>query len=345
MTKRNSGQKESTFGQLTEVATSAALSLLAILNLQLYGPIIKDVTISQLNKRPIQTAQVTVPFIHPEQYTLEKLEEFSVDVSRELVNLLDVNYSSLPVDLQKKLYGNNKKALTKAKKQRFGDRKELEILEAKLAGLEPVIQRAEESSENLDVYQIGSLIGQESGADALAISISNARGYTQPLPTTWTKDLGREPWQIHTPENIIGGAEYLDWLISVFKGDVLLAKAAYNCGIGTMLNLIGREKTTDWQKLKRFTPKETQQYVARTEALDEILFNYDSYGLPKLTPIDPPQFIAHEVEKGESLSVIGGLYGVDWKKIAHYNLITLQEDKNPVLDIGQTVFVPYDGEA
>jgi hypothetical protein len=79
---------------------------------------------------------------------------------------------------------------------------------------------------------------------------------------------------------------FLSDLKNHFKGDWLLALAAYNCGQGAVDNAISRNlkegMSTDFWSLR--LPKETQEYVPRLLALSNIFANPENYGI-KFAPI------------------------------------------------------------
>lgn len=83
-------------------------------------------------------------------------------------------------------------------------------------------------STNVSPALILAVIGVESSGDQNAISSAGAKGLMQLIPATaerfGVKDI-TDPAQ-----NIAGGVAYLDWLLREFKGDPLLALAAYNAG-------------------------------------------------------------------------------------------------------------------
>lgn len=95
----------------------------------------------------------------------------------------------------------------------------------------PAIQAAASDSgvsENL----IRAVIIQESGGDARAVSAKGAKGLMQLMDAT-AEELGvRNPF--NPVENIRAGAKYLAGLLREFKGDLELALASYNAGMGTV---------------------------------------------------------------------------------------------------------------
>ncbi|HRO08946.1 MAG TPA: transglycosylase SLT domain-containing protein [Saprospiraceae bacterium] len=75
----------------------------------------------------------------------------------------------------------------------------------------------------------------------------------------------------------------------VLYNDWTLAIAAYNCGSGTLNKAIKRANgETDFWKLKKYLPKETQNYIPRFIAAS-YLMNY--YYLHDLQPLDPSEEI------------------------------------------------------
>ena len=76
----------------------------------------------------------------------------------------------------------------------------------------------------------------ESGFDANAVSPAGAQGVMQLMPST-AKSLGVEdPFDARS--NIMGGAKYIAQKLQQYNGDVDLALAAYNAGIGHVLDAI-----------------------------------------------------------------------------------------------------------
>ncbi len=100
----------------------------------------------------------------------------------------------------------------------------------------------ESGSNDLDPDLVRGLIRQESSFKSSALSTSNAYGVMQILPATAQEVAGTKwrpalvlPDDLFNPEvNIRIGSIYLARMIRAFKGNVPLALAAYNAGIGRM---------------------------------------------------------------------------------------------------------------
>jgi len=85
----------------------------------------------------------------------------------------------------------------------------------------------------IDPALVRSIIRVESGFNPLAISVKGAQGLMQLMPAT-AQDL-RVTNPFHPRENIMGGVRYLRYLLNLFKGDLVLALAAYNAGENAVL--------------------------------------------------------------------------------------------------------------
>jgi membrane-bound lytic murein transglycosylase D len=108
----------------------------------------------------------------------------------------------------------------------------------------------------------------ESSFDPEARSPAGAAGLFQLMPTT-AKEYGLRTWpfdQRTDPEpSARAAASHLARLHDKFK-DWRLTLAAYNCGEGTVQNLLKKHKATTYDEIARYLPAETQMYVPKVEA-------------------------------------------------------------------------------
>ncbi|HEY7787596.1 MAG TPA: transglycosylase SLT domain-containing protein [Casimicrobiaceae bacterium] len=77
-----------------------------------------------------------------------------------------------------------------------------------------------------------SVIAVESNFDVLARSAKDARGLMQLIPQTAARFNVRNPYNVL--DNVRGGLAYLRWLLAYYRGEVVLAAAAYNAGEGAV---------------------------------------------------------------------------------------------------------------
>lgn len=117
--------------------------------------------------------------------------------------------------------------------------------------LDPVIEKAAQKYR-IDPDLIRSVIKTESNFDSQATSPKGAMGLMQLMPQT-ARDLGIK--NAYDPEeNVMGGTKYLKTLLDRYDGNVDLALAAYNWGMGNL------------EKNPHRLPRETSNYIARVNS-------------------------------------------------------------------------------
>jgi soluble lytic murein transglycosylase-like protein len=77
-----------------------------------------------------------------------------------------------------------------------------------------------------------AVIAVESNFVPSARSVKDARGLMQLIPSTAARFNVRNAYDIR--DNVRGGLSYLRWLLSYYRGEVMLAAAAYNAGEGAV---------------------------------------------------------------------------------------------------------------
>ena len=137
----------------------------------------------------------------------------------------------------------------------------------------------------------------ESAFDPFAYSHGRASGMWQFVPGTGKRFGMKQNWWYDGRRDVIastkGAIAYLKYLNKYFKGDWLLALAAYNSGEGrvrrAMKNNARKNRPTDFWSLD--LPRETRAYVPKLLALADIVkrpddFNIKLYEIENKTVID-----------------------------------------------------------
>lgn len=109
----------------------------------------------------------------------------------------------------------------------------------------------EASRLSLDPHLIHAIVTVESAFNRTAVSPKGARGLMQLMPNTGRRFGLVDPFDPR--DNIAAGSAYLKHLLSLFKGDLKLALAAYNAGEAAVMKY-------NWNIPPYL---ETQNYVAK----------------------------------------------------------------------------------
>ena len=114
----------------------------------------------------------------------------------------------------------------------------------------PLIQEASRRYQ-VDPALIRAVIQAESGGNPAAVSSSGAQGLMQLMPAT-AADLGVKD-AFDPRQNIMAGTSYLRQLLDRYHGEVKLALAAYNWGLGNL------------ERRPEAMPGETKDYITKVE--------------------------------------------------------------------------------
>jgi soluble lytic murein transglycosylase-like protein len=98
---------------------------------------------------------------------------------------------------------------------------------------------------------IHAVISVESNYNPRAVSSKGARGLMQLMPATAKRFGARN--SLDPRQNILGGSQYLRWLLDYFNEDLELTLAAYNAGEGAVVSA-GR-KIPKYSETERYVPK------------------------------------------------------------------------------------------
>lgn len=140
--------------------------------------------------------------------------------------------------------------------------RELWMLAYPLAYWNDLRRVAEE--EHIDPYLVLAVMREESRFNPRVVSLAGAVGLTQLLPSTASAVAGTEmlPAQLMDAEtNITIGTRYLAGLMRRYKGDTILALAAYNAGPGAARRIARLPRADLDVFLERIPISETRAYV------------------------------------------------------------------------------------
>ncbi len=148
------------------------------------------------------------------------------------------------------------------------------------------------AAEGVEPALVWAIMRQESAFFPDAVSVANAQGLMQVIPSTWDwiaelmREQPREPFE---PEaNIVYGTHYLAWLTRYFSGDIELVIASYNGGQGYVRRLFEADhvmqvKDEFYREIDRSETREYLQRVAENLAVYRALYGEGGGALADLS--------------------------------------------------------------
>ncbi|MBL7814470.1 MAG: transglycosylase SLT domain-containing protein [Saprospiraceae bacterium] len=116
--------------------------------------------------------------------------------------------------------------------------------------------------------------------------------------------------------------------------------AGYNCGAGRLGEAIKRAKSSDFSKVRKFLPQQTQDYIPKFIAFTYVMKNYREHGLtPQLPTMDVQCLGSTKVYQYLSLYTVANITGMTYEQIKELNL-QFGEDFIPESTQGYSIFVP-----
>ncbi len=144
-------------------------------------------------------------------------------------------------------------------------------------------------------------------------------------------------------KSTIAGLSYLKDLYAKY-GDWKLAIASYNCGPGRVDKAIKKAGKSSFGGIKKYLPKETQEYVAKFIATSYVMDNYFFHDLRPIYPEYTLQFVkVVKVYKRTSLKKIAKQTGMSIEIIQKLNPSYRKGIIPPSAD-GNFIIIPIFGE-
>lgn len=151
-------------------------------------------------------------------------------------------------------------------------------LKARESGVNNIIHQAAQTYD-LDPNLIASVIHAESNFDKNAVSHAGAQGLMQLMPAT-AAELGvTDPFD--PEQNIMAASRYLKNLVNRYEGDLSLALAAYNWGMGNLERQPGK------------LPAETSNYIAKVLAMVPTELKHEHITVASVKAMPVEQTIRH----------------------------------------------------
>jgi membrane-bound lytic murein transglycosylase D len=176
-------------------------------------------------------------------------------------------------------------SVTKRIKTLLHDRKDTEKLIGRTASYFPIFdQQLKELGLPSDLKYITCL---ETELNNKCVSTANARGIWQ-LMTDVQEEFGlRVDRTVDERLDLYRGTEAaLKDLKRMFKAyeNWELTLAGYNCGVGRLGQAMKRAKSKDFDRVKKFLPQETQDYIPKFIAFTYVMKNYRAHDLKANLP-------------------------------------------------------------
>ena len=144
-------------------------------------------------------------------------------------------------------------------------------------------------------------------------------------------------------KSTIAGLSYLKDLYAKY-GDWKLAIASYNCGPGRVDRAIRKADKSSFEGIKKYLPKETQEYVAKFIATSYVMDNYFFHDLRPIYPEYTLQFVkVVKVYKRITLKQISKQTGMNLQIIQKLNPSYRKGIIPPSAD-GNFIIIPIFGE-
>ena len=119
-----------------------------------------------------------------------------------------------------------------------------------------------------------------------------------------------------------------------------LVLAGYNCGVGKLAIAMKRAKSKDFDRVKVFLPKQTQEYISKFIAFTYLMKNYRAHNIKATLPLLDAQMVASvKVFNYISLSTVATVTGMPYEFIKELNL-QYGEGYVPESQEGRNVLVP-----
>ncbi len=190
----------------------------------------------------------------------------------------------------------------------------------------PYLHFIVEEVERRDIpMEIALLPIVESAFQPFAYSHGRAAGIWQFIPSTGRLFGLRQTWWYDGRRDIYASTHaalnLLERLHKEFKGDWMLALAAYNSGSGTVRKAVRRNKRrgkpTGFFSLK--LPPETRGYVPKLLALKKLFADPERYGIEVPAIPDEPYFTKVDLGSQIDLSLIAELAGIEMEELYRLN--------------------------